>query len=193
MTAILYPVAHDAEEALDRPLGRAARARQAGDIAAGAVRFVTEEVGPAFPSREAALDAYAGRLDDERPGKAAQPAPEDRYCQLREVIAASAAPPPAEPAFVAGRRWPKPPRKAPAHAFRLSISYWRIGSAEQQVAPVGQARTARRRSAAAQLSAEELRAMANQPLRPVRPQQPLEVGLFENPAPEAPHILIPDD
>jgi len=31
--------------------------------------FVTEAVGPAFASREEALDAYAGRLDDERPGK----------------------------------------------------------------------------------------------------------------------------
>jgi hypothetical protein len=43
------------------------------------------------------------------------------------------------------------------------------------------------------LSAAELRALANQPLRPVRPQQPLDAGWFERPAPEAPHILIPDD
>jgi hypothetical protein len=107
------------------------------------------------------------------------------------VIEGAAAPPPIEPAFAKGRRWP-PPGKPPPRAFRLSISYWRIGEAVRD-ATLDQARAARRRSGAAGLSAKELRTMANQPLRPVRPQQPLEIGLFENPAPEAPHILIPDD
>jgi hypothetical protein len=51
----------------------------------------------------------------------------------------------------------------------------------------------RRKSEAALLNAAELRALARQPLRPVKPQQPLDVGLFEVPAPEAPHILIPDE
>ena len=43
------------------------------------------------------------------------------------------------------------------------------------------------------LDAAQLRALARQPLRPVKPQQPLDAGLFEMPAPEAPHILIPDE
>jgi hypothetical protein len=192
MTAVLYPVAHDAEEALAQPLGRAARERLAAEIAQQPVRFVTEAVGAAFASREAALDFYKGRLDDERPGRGSPVTAEDRYCQLREVLAAPApAPPPVEPSFAEGRRWPR--RKAPPPtAFRLSVSYWRIGEAAA-AAPLDQARNARRRADAAALSAGELRALAQQPLRPVRPQQPLEIGLFENPAPEAPHILIPDD
>jgi hypothetical protein len=59
--------------------------------------------------------------------------------------------------------------------------------------PPGQARELRRKADATALSAAELRAIAQQPLRPVRPQQPLDIGLFERPAPEAPHILIPDE
>ncbi len=191
MNAILYPVADDAEAALAAPKGRAARAREAGEIAGGRVRFVSEGVGPAFADREAALDAWAGRVDDDRPGRSASVAPEDRYCVLREV-ASGAPPPPTEPIFAEGRRWPSAHAKPPAVAFRLSVSYWRIGEAEAAAA-YDQARTARRKAEAARLDAEELRALARRPLRPVRPQQPLDVGLFEAPAPEAPHILIPDD
>ena len=81
VSAILYPVAASAEEALSRPKGRAARERQAVALGGGAVRFVTEEAGPAFATREALLDAFAGRLDDPRPGRAAI-APEDHYLAL---------------------------------------------------------------------------------------------------------------
>jgi len=193
MTAIQYPVARTAEEALARPLARAARAREAGELATAAVRFVTEDVGPAFETREAALDAYPGRLDDERPGRPAI-AGEDRYCVLREVAVGGAAPAPREPTFAKGRRWPKSPGRRQATRFRLSVSYWQVVAAEAEAAtPADQARALRRRGEAAQLDARELRALAQQPLRPVRPQQPLDIGLFENPAPEAPHILIPDD
>ncbi|HUZ14444.1 MAG TPA: hypothetical protein VMU93_16565 [Caulobacteraceae bacterium] len=190
MNAILYPVAPSAEAALGRPLGRAARQREAAALAGEAVHFVSEDVGPAYASRDAALDAWAGRVDDERPGKAAQPALEDRFCALREVTTGAAAPPPREPAFADGRRWPPPAARPAATAFRLSVSYWRVGGGD---ASIDQARAARRRPEAAGLEAGELRAMARQPLRPVKPQQPLDVGLFESPAPEAPHILIPDD
>ncbi|MEI9965307.1 MAG: hypothetical protein WDM92_12070 [Caulobacteraceae bacterium] len=38
-----------------------------------------------------------------------------------------------------------------------------------------------------------LRAMAGQPLRPVKPQQPLDIGLFEVRPPDAPHLVIPDE
>lgn len=194
VNAILYPVAASAEEALAKPRGRAARERGASEIAGGAVRFVTEAVGPAFATREAALDAYAGRLDDERPGRLGQPPPEDRYCALAERFEAPVGPAPVEPAFAKGRRWPAPPRKATATVWRLTISYWRLaGAASGAPAPDGQARELRRKAGAAPLDPAQVRALAHQPLRPVKPQQPLDVGLFEAPAPEAPHILIPDD
>jgi len=188
MSAILYPVAENAEAALTSPIGRAAREREAQSAAGAPVVFVSEEVGPAFATREAALDAYKGKLDDDRPG-GAQVAPEDRFCVLRER--SEAAPAPLEPVFVKGRRWPKPAR-TPKVAFRLSVSYWRVARAEA-APPIGQARAVRRAAEAARLDAAQLRALARQPLRPVRPQQPLDIGLFEQPAPEAPHILIPDD
>jgi hypothetical protein len=194
--SILYPVAANAEAALARPEGRAAREREAVMLAGAAVSFVSEPTGPAFASREAALDAFVGKLDDPRRG--VQLAPEDRYCVLAERVE-GLAPAPVEPAFVRGRRWPKPPARPPRTVFRLLVSYWRIGeaavAAEPEPAPsaADQARALRRKSEAAQLNAAELRALARQPLRPVKPQQPLDVGLFEVPAPEAPHILIPDE
>ena len=189
MSAILYPVAASAEAALARPIGRAAREREARAAAGGPVQFVSEEVGPAFASREAALDAYRGRVDDDRPGRATDVAAEDRYCVLRERV--EAAPAPVEPAFSKGRRWPKPAR-LPSTTFRLLVSYWRIADAER-APPPGQARALRRSTEAARMDAAQLRALAQQPLRPVRLQQPLQIGLFETPAPEAPHILIPDE
>lgn len=193
--SILYPVAASAEAALARPQGRAAREREAAALAGAPVAFVTEPTGPAFASREAALDAFAGKLDDPRPGHGAQVQPEDRYCALAERIE-GAIPAPVEPAFVRGRRWPKPPARPARTVFRLVVSYWRVGdaAAAAELAPTpDQARALRRRSQASELSAAELRALAQQPLRPVKPQQPLDVGLFEAPAPEAPHILIPDE
>ena len=197
MSAILYPVASSAAAALASPLGRAAREREAEAAAGGPVLFVSEDVGPAYASREAALDANAGRLDDDRPGHANQVAAEDRFCTLRER--AQSAPPPVEPAFAKGRRWPKP-AKPPKVSFRLSVSYWQVvtavadAPAESPPEPTpGQARQLRRAADAARLDALQLRALASQPLRPVRPQQPLDIGLFEHPAPEAPHILIPDE
>ena len=191
MSAILYPVAVSAAEALSAPRGRAARERDARRLAGADVRFVSEETGPAFGSREAALDAFPGRLDDERGGAAGVIAPEDRFCLLRER--SEAPPAPLEPTMRDGRRWAKAPPRKPKTAFRLTVSYWKIGGAEAPQAPTPQARDLRRKADAAKLDAVQLRALAEQPLRPVRPQQPLDVGLFEAPAPEAPHILIPDE
>ena len=45
MSAILYPVAGNAEAALARPNGRAAREREARTLAGAPVRFVTEPTG----------------------------------------------------------------------------------------------------------------------------------------------------
>jgi hypothetical protein len=185
VNAILYPVAANPEQALSRALGRAARAREAAKLAGEAVSFATEPVGPAFPSREAALEAYRERVE------AIQP--EDRYCQLVERIVSQPGRPqpmvPVAPIYEDGRRWPAPPPERPPTAWRLLISYWRPASAAGAGAP--QARVARK--TAAEVTPETLRAIASQPLQPVKPQQPLDIGLFETRLPEAPHIVVPDE
>jgi hypothetical protein len=197
MNAILYPVAASAEEALERPRGRAAREREAVTLAGQPVRFVTEAAKKVFASREAALDACNGRLDDDRPGRIAHVAPEDRFVALRERLTGEHAPAPAVPAFAGGRRWPRPAAR-PRTVFEVVVSYWRIETGarpqtEGGRAQGGQARTLRRRQRSHDLGPEELRALAERPLRPVEPQQPLDFGLFEAPTPEAPHIVIPDE
>lgn len=188
MTAILYPVASNAELALSRPLGRAARESEARRRAGEAVVFTTDAVGPAFATRTAALDAYRGRVEDDRSGHT--PDPEDRYCRLVEQVAEGAARPrPVQPAYADGRRWPDAP-KPPATVWRLSVSYWRIATAERPIeAP--QARQARRGKQS--VDPATVRAMAQAPLRAFKPQQPLDIGLFEVRPPEAPHIVMPDE
>jgi hypothetical protein len=182
MTAILYPLATNAEQALSRPLARMARESEAKRKAGQPVAFATDPVGPAFPSRDAALAAFAERLDGP---------PEDRFCQLVEQLLPDPGrrTAPLEPTFEDGRRWPKPP-PAPHTIWRLHVSYWRIGTPERPLeAP--QARQARRSNQA--LEPEALKAIARTPLRPVKPQQPLDIGLFEVRVPEAPHIVMPDE
>ena len=191
--SVLYPIAANAESALASPIGRAARESDAQALAAGTVEFVSEAVGPAFPTADAAMEAWAGRIDAAGKGFVQ---PEDRFCALREVVAAApgrrpAAPPQARPAFKDGRRWPAP-KPPPATVWRLSVSYWRVADAARH-AQLQQARKARRAAGAERLDAAALRALARQPLQPLRPQQPLDVGLFEVRPPEAPHILMPDE
>jgi hypothetical protein len=189
VTAIRYPVAANAEQALARPLGRAGREREARETAGEAVEFAVELAGPAFATRAAALDAYQGMVEDERSG--CGPEPEARFCRLVELAAEAGqgAPRPVKPSYRDGRRWPTP-AAAPRTVWRLSVSYWRVGSAERPL-EVPQARKARR--AGQPVDPETLRAMARQPLRPVEPQRPLDIGLFETRLPEAPHIVVPDE
>ena len=191
MSAVSYPVAANAEAALHAPVGRAAREREAAKLAGEAVHFVTEQTGPAFPSQEAALDAWRGRVDDLRPGKGVMVAPEDRFCDLREVMAEGAGRPPRpqKPVMRAGRRWPQP-REAPKVVWRLQVSYWRIGKAE---AAGEQARALRRKAAGAEATPDQLRRVAGHPLRPVKPQQALDIGLFEARRPEDPDLIVPDE
>ncbi len=189
MSAILYPVAANAERALSAPLGRAARERDAAVLAGGDVTFVTEPAGPAFETYEAALAAWRERVDVDR-----AIAPEDRYCALRQTIAAEsgrrARVRNARPVYKDGRRW-SAPITAPPTVWRLAVSYWRAADAAERAA-LEQARKVRRKQAA-DLDAATLRALARQPLLPVRPQQPLDIGLFEYRLPEAPHIIVPDE
>ena len=192
MTAILYPVAANAEQALGQPKARAAREREAVKAAGEAVVFTVDLAGPAFATREAALDAYKGRLEDDRSGFT--PAVEDRWCRLSEhvVVEPGRAAPlaPIQPTYQDGRRWPQPPASPPRTAWRLLGSYWRIASAERPLdAP--QARQARR--ARGEVDAATLRAISRAPLRPVEPQQPLDIGLFETRLPENPSIVVPDE
>jgi hypothetical protein len=192
---ILYPVAANAEAALHAPLAFAARERAAADAAGEAVVFVTEAVGPAFESREAALDANAGRLDDDRPGKRFAVPPEARWCELRPVAPGNASrrKKPVRPLMKEGRRWPAPDPAARHALWRLSVSYWRIGKGLPMGQTLEAARRMRREPGADQLEPKVLRQLAEQPLRPFRPQQPLDIGLFETRPPEAPHIIMPDE
>ncbi len=175
MTAT-YPVAASADEALASPWGLAAREREAAALAGGAVDFVTESVGPAFETKDALAAVYGAALS----------AP---FAAVRPVSAAPLAAPHA-PVNLDGRRWPDRRAAAPPQ-WRLSVSFWRIRAAE--TAPAGVARALRRSAEAGGLSAQELRALARQPLRAMKPQQPLDVGLFEMRPPEAPDRLIPDE
>ena len=177
MTAILYPVAANAEQAMAAPLGHAAREREALGVAEAAVIFTTDPTGPAFATREAASEAYGALLDEPWRRLTEQLLPGQKIAQAR-------------PSFEGGRRWPPAPATPPRTAWRLMVSYWRIATPERPIA-TPQARTARR--AHQPLDTETLRAMAGQPLRPVEPQQPLDIGLFEIRPPDAPHIVMPDE
>jgi hypothetical protein len=77
--------------------------------------------------------------------------------------------------------------------WRLSVSYWRVGGASAGVEPAEAARKLRKRAGGEELDPMTLRALARQPLQAVRPQQPLDIGLFETRPPEAPHIVMPDE
>jgi hypothetical protein len=177
MTAILYPVAANAEQAMAGPLGRAAREREAVGVADEAVIFTTDPTGTAFATREAAVEAYGALLDEPWRRLAEQILPGQKIAH-------------ASPTYEGGRRWPAAPATPPRTAWRLMVSYWRIATAERPIeAP--QARAARR--ARQPLDPDTLRAIARQPLRPVEPQQPLDIGLFEVRPPDAPHIVMPDE
>ena len=196
MSAVRYPIAANATAALNAPLGRAARASDAAVLAGGPVVFATEAAGPSFPTREAALDAFAGRLDDERPGRGSSIQPEDRYCDLRELAEqvprkpGKSHPPP--PIYRDGRRWQAPPATPPVTIWRLSVSYWKPAEAVTPILRSPEDEQARKLANAPQ-DPKALRERLTQPLRPVKPQQPLDVGLFEFRPPEAPHLLIPDE
>ncbi|HEX2559820.1 hypothetical protein [Phenylobacterium sp.] len=191
MSLILYPVADNADAAMAAPRGRAAREREAAKILKGQAVFETQLVGPGFSTREAALDAYAGKVEDDRPGRVFSPPPEDRWLRIVEVVAPDEkrAPKPVRPAYKDGKRWPEPP-PAPRTVWRLSVSYWRPAAADQPL-DGPQARLARRK--AQDLDRDALRALTRQPLRPVKPQQGLDIGLFETRLPENPHIIVPDE
>jgi hypothetical protein len=192
MTAVRYPVAASAQAALSAPLGRAARASDAGAVAGGAVEFASELVGPGFATRDAALDAYAGRLDDEREGRRVSLDAGDRYLALVELAAPKAKTPAAvQPVYADGRRWPKAAARPPATVWRLSVRYWRVVGERPLLEP-SEAPVARERKLS-ELDAKALRDRLAEPLRSPKPQKALDIGLFEFVPPDAPHLIIPDE
>lgn len=185
--SLLYPVATSADQALNAPLGRAAREREARGVVAkagigGEVRFVTEEAGPAFETREAATAAYGARL-------------EGGICMLREVMAPVRGRPPrlepVKPVFRDGRRWPET-TGAVKTLWRVCVSYWKLDTGEADAAE-GHARRLRKEAGGEALDARALKALTRAPMRPFKPQQPLDIGLFEARAPENPDLVLPDE
>lgn len=185
--ALRYPVASTAEAALHAPLGEAERESEARRLAQAPVAFSTEFVGPAFATPDAALAAYAGRSGG---GEAGLPP----WCALRPVAAPGARPrPPLRPANRDGVRWPAPDAAAPAALWRLAVTWWRSAPLDADAGPLEPARALRRGAEGAGLSAEALRRLLDQPLRPARTQRALDTGLFEAARPEAPGLVIPDE
>lgn len=186
MTQTPYPVAETAEAALRAPRGFAVRAREAEAQAGGRVAFATEATGPVFDSREAAQATYATAGVG-----VALAAGWGRLTQVAVTDAMGHPLAPARPVYAEGRRWPAPPPSPPAR-WRLWVSYWRIG-VEAEAPPDQAARRLRRAVEGGALASATLNALARQPLRPVRPQQPLDIGLFETRRPEDPDLIIPDE
>ena len=181
-----YPVAPTAEGALHAPLGAAERESDARRIAEGAVTFSTELVGPAFASPEAALAAYAGRSPATEAGL-------PPWCALRPVAQEGARPAaPVRPALRDGARWPAPDPAAPPALWRLAVTWWRSAPAGEASA-LGPARALRRGAEGVGLGVEALRRLMDQPLRPLRTQHALDLGLFEAVRPEAPGLVMPDE
>ena len=176
MSAILYPIAADAKEALTAPRGHAARESAARSLAGEAVRFVREFTGPVFKTEDEALDAHSGRLDDIRPGVRITVPPQDRYCELKAVAQRS-----------------RIPFAAPHTVWRLSVGYWKVGPDEARRVDLPQARKARRERKGEAPDGETLDALVQQPLRPIGAQKALDIGLFETPMPEAPGRFMPDE
>jgi hypothetical protein len=181
MSAILYPIAETADQALHTPLAFAARAREAMQAAGGAVEFVSEAVGPAFVSEAAAEDAY--RDSGFTPGE---------WRMLRPVTEGRPAPA-VKPANKDGRRWPEPTPPKAQTLWRLSVSYWRVARDGGNPVPSEAARRLRRDPEAQGLDTRALQALAGQPLRATEPQRPLDIGLFEVRLPEAPDRIVPDE
>jgi hypothetical protein len=187
MSLVRYPVAANAQIALAAPLGLAERASDAARLADGPVEFVSEAVGDAFETREAAYAVWRPVLEANAD-----------WCALRETVAPVAGKPqvlmPVQPSHRDGRRWPTPP-PPPKTIWRLNVTYWRLTmlSEPANAERLDQARKARRDPRAEQLDVAALRALAEQPLRAQRLQKGLDIGLFEMRAPEDPSRLIADE
>ena len=132
------------------------------------------------------------------PARPSASRPEDRYLNTVEMAAGSsgrpkhrAAKPSLSQRAAAGPSRPRRPRP-PGGSVNplLACSAARRPRCSK---PNGRPRPRRRPRPRQALDAKALRERLQQPLRPVKPQQPLDIGLFEVRPPEAPHILMPDE
>jgi len=202
MSLIAYPIAPDAHEALTRLRAgeglRAVREKEAELTAQARVAFVTQTVGPVYETRDEALNAYAGLVEDDRKGHLFMPADSDRFCRLTCRIRdpKRGKPQPMQPVFAEGQRWPQK-REPVASVWQLSLSYWKIMTVAQAKAagipPIGQARHLRKKATGRNLTPEEIAALSQGPLTAARPQKALDFGLFDFPLPENPAIIIADE
>ena len=202
MPLIAYPIAAGAHEALTRLKAgeglRAVREKEAELAAKARVVFVTETTGPLYETRDEALDAYAGLVEDDRKGRTFMPADSDRFClltcRIRDHKRSKVQP--VQPVFAGGQRWPQK-RESVASVWQLSLSYWKIMTVAQAKAagipPIGQARHLRKKAAGRELTPEEIAALSQGPLTAARPQKALDFGLFDFPLPENPAIIIADE
>lgn len=182
MTLTLYPIATDVDTALKAGVKVAARESEAQKLASAHVVFASEWVGPAYDSRDAALDAWAGRVEDDREGHGFSPAPEARFCKLI-----------CRPASLGAKD--RKSREKTGTVWQLSVSYWKIMAAPQASARPAkeQARKVRKSAKAKALTPEEVRELAQAPLMPYRLQKGLDFGLFDYIPPDNPNIVIADE
>lgn len=200
MSLIAYPVAKDAHHALalikQGRITRAVREKEAETTAGKRVTFVTEATGPLYENEADALDAYAGLVEDNRPGHVCLPPSEDRFCKLicRIKDASRRRPKSTQPVFAEGQRWPA--ARAPLDCvWQVSISYWKTldGPATRASARTGDTRGLRKKARGGVLTPEELLSLMDSPLTAPRPQKALDFGLFDFIPPDNPGIVIADE
>jgi len=189
MPAIAYPIAHNA---LDIVLNWASgampfseRERDARQSCGKDVTFVRETLDPAFPSEEAAQAHYARLLGEP-------------FASLVCTFERTRLPARSEATRRDGRRWAVAGAAPPAQ-WKLSLGYWKIGTARPTAKPGAeppipvQARAVRKKALDVPLTSEEVQALAHAPLMAYRPQKALDIGLFEFVPPDNPGIIIADE
>ena len=188
MSLPAYPIARDGHDALTQlragATQRAPRERDAEIVAGGRVAFVSETIGPVYERREDAAEAYAGVIED---------AVCVLTCRLKTPMPRGARS--ISPVFRDGERWPKMARPAEP-VWQVSVSYWKrlgAGVARAGAGTDGQARKLRKSSRGGELTAEEVRGLADTPLVASRPQKQLDYGLFDFIPPDNPGIVIADE
>ncbi len=190
MPLVHYPIASEAYEALALlkagKASRAAREKEAENLAGQRVAFVTQSLGPVFETREQGLEAYAGLIGD------------DRVCQLvcRIKDAPRGRSRPTQATFTDGKRWPEASKPA-VSVWQLSLSFWKtlpaLSAKPVSTEVKGQPRILRKNAAGEALTPEEILALSQSPLLAARPQKALDFGLFDFPLPENPGIIIADE
>ena len=158
-------------------------ARRLSDVGVPGARFLSESVGPSFES-EAALRSY---YDACHPGLMAEPfvSAQCRFLKRQSQK-------PLKPTYETGKRWPDAP-SAPQSHWVLILTYWNIAEKTVVTPPPVQARKLRKKADATALSADVVKSLTDQGLKPLMPQKALDIGLFEIRAPENPDLILPDE